>query len=99
MMAHQEAVMLDPLAVFLRSAYDSRGLTPIPLISTEHDVVIASGLAVVATHRVFKNQEFENIEAVLSSTLYVHAAKQSACAIRSMRIGGILCVSRSGGER
>jgi hypothetical protein len=35
----------------------------------------------------------------LTSTLYVHAAKQSACAIRSMRIGGILCVSRSGGER
>ena len=65
--------MLDPLAVFLRSAYDSRGLTPIPLISTEHDVVIASGLAVVATHRVFKNQEFENIEAVLTFPLPVLA--------------------------
>jgi hypothetical protein len=38
-------------------------------------------------------------ERELSSTLYVHVAKQSACAIRSMRIGGILCGSRSGGER
>jgi site-specific recombinase XerD len=35
----------------------------------------------------------------LSSTLYVHAAKQRACAIRSMRVWDILCGSRSGGER
>jgi len=41
----------------------------------------------------------EGYERFLSSTLYVHAAKQRACAIRSMRVGDILCGSRSGGER
>jgi len=35
----------------------------------------------------------------LSSTLYVYAAKQSACAIRMTRDAGIFCVSRFGGER
>ncbi len=65
--------MLDPLAVFLRNTFDERGLTPIPLISTDHDVVIAAGLAVVTTHRLFKNVEAQNIEAVLTFPLPVLA--------------------------
>jgi len=65
--------MLDPLAVFLRNTFNERGLSPIPLISTDHDVVIAAGLAVVSTHRLFKNVEPTNIEAVLTFPLPVHA--------------------------
>lgn len=65
--------MLDPLAVFLRNTFDERGLTPIPLISTDHEVVIASGLAVITTHRLFKNVEPKNIEAVLTFPLPVLA--------------------------
>lgn len=65
--------MLDPLAVFLRNTFDERGLTPVPLISTDHDVAIASGLAVVTTHRLFKNVESKNIEAVLTFPLPVLA--------------------------
>lgn len=65
--------MLDPLAVFLRSTFDGRGLTPIPLISTDHEVAIAAGLAVVTTHRLFKNIESKNIEAVLTFPLPVLA--------------------------
>lgn len=65
--------MLDPLAVFLRNTFNERGLTPIPLISTDHDVIIASGLAVVTTHRLFKNVEPKNIEAVLTFPLPVLA--------------------------
>mgnify|MGYP000408486509 CR=1 FL=1 len=65
--------MLDPLAVFLSDTFDERGLTPIPLISTDHDVVIAAGLAVVTTHRLFKNVEPKNIEAVLTFPLPVLA--------------------------
>jgi hypothetical protein len=65
--------MLDPLAVFLRNTFDERGLTPIPLVSTDHDVVIAAGLAVVTTHRLFKNVEAQNIEAVLTFPLPVLA--------------------------
>lgn len=65
--------MLDPLSVFLRNTFDERGLTPIPLVSTDHDVVIAAGLAVVTTHRLFKNVEAQNIEAVLTFPLPVLA--------------------------
>ncbi len=65
--------MLDPLAVFLRDTFDERGLTPIPLVSTDHDVVIAAGLAVVTTHRLFKNVEPQSIEAVLTFPLPVLA--------------------------
>jgi hypothetical protein len=65
--------MLDPLDVFLRSTFDARGLTPIPLISTDHDVVIDAGLAMVTTHRLFKNVENQNIEAVLTFPLPVLA--------------------------
>lgn len=61
------------LAVFLRDTFDERGLTPIPLVSTDHDVVIAAGLAVVTTHRLFKNVEPQSIEAVLTFPLPVLA--------------------------
>ncbi len=65
--------MLDPLAVFLSNTFNRKGLTPIPLISTDHEVAIAAGLAVVTTHRLFKNIEAQNIEAVLTFPLPVHA--------------------------
>ena len=65
--------MLDPLAVFLGNTINERGLTPIPLISTDHQVALASGLAVVTTHRLFRNSEKANIEAVLTFPVPVHA--------------------------
>jgi hypothetical protein len=65
--------MLDPLAVFLGSAIKERGLTPIPLVSTDHEVALAAGLAVVTTHRLFRNSESANIEAVLTFPVPVHA--------------------------
>jgi hypothetical protein len=65
--------MLDPLAVFLGKAITERGLTRIPLISTDHVVALAAGLAVVTTHRLFRNSESTNIEAVLTFPVPVHA--------------------------
>lgn len=65
--------MIDPLAVFLSDTFEERGLTPVPLISTDHDVVITAGLALVTTHRLFKNVEPGNIEAVLTFPLPVLA--------------------------
>ena len=65
--------MLDPLAVFLGNTINERGLTPIPLVSTDHEVTLASGLAVVTTHRLFRNSEKANIEAVLTFPVPVHA--------------------------
>lgn len=65
--------MLDPLAVFLGNTINERGLTPIPLMSTDHEVALASGLAVVTTHRLFRNSEKATIEAVLTFPVPVHA--------------------------
>lgn len=65
--------MLDPLAVFLGNAIAERGLVPIPLISTDHEVALVAGLAVVTTHRLFRNSESVNIEAVLTFPVPVHA--------------------------
>ena len=65
--------MLDPIAVFLGNAIAERGLTPIPLVSTDHEVALAAGLAVVTTHRLFRNLESTNIEAVLTFPVPVHA--------------------------
>lgn len=65
--------MLDPLAVFIGNTIKERGLAPIPLISTDHEVALASGLAVVTTHRLFRNSESANIEAVLTFPVPVHA--------------------------
>ena len=65
--------MLDPLAVFFGNAIAERGLVPIPLVSTDHEVALAAGLAVVTTHRLFRNSESANIEAVLTFPVPVHA--------------------------
>ena len=65
--------MLDPLAVFIGNTINERGLAPIPLISTDHEVALVSGLAVVTTHRLFRNSEKANIEAVLTFPVPVHA--------------------------
>ena len=65
--------MLDPLAVFIGNTINERGFTSIPLVSTDHEVALASGLAVVTTHRLFRNSESANIEAVLTFPVPVHA--------------------------
>ena len=65
--------MLDPLAVFIGNTINERGLVPVPLISTDHEVALVSGLAVVTTHRLFRNSEKANIEAVLTFPVPVHA--------------------------
>jgi len=65
--------MLDPLAIFLGNEFAGRGLTPIPLVSTDHEVDLTFGLAVVTTHRLFRNAEEANIEAVLTFPVPVHA--------------------------
>ena len=65
--------MLDPLAVFIGNTINERGLAPIPLISTDHEVALASGLAVVTTHRLFRNSESANIEAAITFPVPVHA--------------------------
>jgi hypothetical protein len=44
-----------------------------PLVSTDHEVALAAGLAVVTTHRLFRNSESANIEAVLTFPVPVHA--------------------------
>lgn len=65
--------MFDPLAVFLESHTEGRDLVPVPLVSTDHEVTISAGLAVVTTHRLFKNTEKRNIEAALTFPLPVAA--------------------------
>ena len=44
--------MTDPLSSFIRAA--AQGKVPVPLVSTEFDVVIEAGLAMVVTKRVFE---------------------------------------------
>ena len=66
-----QAGMIDPLATFLeRRRGDQR---PVPLVATSIEVEIASGIASVATRRVFRNVEVQSIEAVLTFPIPVHA--------------------------
>ncbi len=63
----------DPLRVFVESHLAKRSGYPIPLVSTDFDVDIEAGLAIVTTKRVFKNAEEESIEATLTFPVPVHA--------------------------
>ncbi len=56
----------NPLAAFTAGAFDVRNDQPIPLSDTRFDVEIQGGLAVVRTHRTFRNVEAEAIEATIT---------------------------------
>jgi hypothetical protein len=66
-----ERSLTDPLGSFIRTA--AKGMIPVPLVSTEFDVTIEAGLAVVVTRRVFRNEEQGSIEATLTFPVPVHA--------------------------
>ena len=63
----------DPLRAFAAGAYTVGRRHPLPLVSTSFDVEIRGGLAVVRTHRRFKNGESESIEATITFPVPVHA--------------------------
>jgi hypothetical protein len=65
--------VFDPLSAFVKSASDERGLTPLPLLSTDYEIAISSGLAVVTCHRLFKNRESIAIEAMMTFPIPVNA--------------------------
>lgn len=69
----QPRPMIDPLGVFMADWLEERDAQPLPLISTAIDVEIASGLAVVETRRLFRNDEAAPIEAVMTFPVPVHA--------------------------
>jgi hypothetical protein len=63
---------IDPLAAFTAGAFTA-ARHPVPLIATRFDVEIDSGLAIVATSRVFRNAEADTIEATITFPVPVHA--------------------------
>lgn len=69
----QSTKLVDPLEVFMAGWLEMRQGHPLPLVSTEIDVEIASGLAVVETRRRFHNAEDKPIEAVMTFPVPVHA--------------------------
>ena len=64
MSLNTQRTVTDPLGSFIRAA--AQGKVPVPLVSTEFDVVIEAGLAMVVTKRVFRNQEHCSIEATMT---------------------------------
>lgn len=62
-----------PLHVFIEGHTARRCGHPIPLVSTDFDVTIETGLAIATTTRVFRNVEAESIEATLTFPVPVHA--------------------------
>jgi len=64
---------IDPLAALLVGAMGKTRGHALPLITTAFDVTIDSGLAVVETRRVFRNDEAGSIEATITFPLPVHA--------------------------
>src|SRR5262245_49452040 len=63
----------DPLTAFVAGICAAEGRRPVPLASTRFDVTIDAGLAIVATKRVFRNEEPNSIEATLTFPVPVHA--------------------------
>ncbi len=63
---------IDPLKAFIAGASAGRG-RPIPLDSTRFDVDINGGLVTVVTKRVFRNDEADSIEAMITFPVPVHA--------------------------
>lgn len=63
----------DPLGAWQAGAAERRSGRPIPLTATRIRVLLAGGLAVVRTERVFRNAESRSIEATLTFPVPVHA--------------------------
>lgn len=66
-------VMIDPLAALLTGAMGKARGHALPLIATAFDVTIESGLAVVETRRMFRNDEATSIEATITFPVPVQA--------------------------
>jgi hypothetical protein len=64
---------IDPLAALLVGAMGRTRGHALPLVATAFDVTLESGLAVVETRRVFRNDEAGSIEATITFPLPVHA--------------------------
>ncbi|MGE4078818.1 MAG: VIT domain-containing protein [Reyranella sp.] len=67
------SVTIDPLAALMVGVLGRTRGHALPLIATAFDVTIDSGLAVVETRRVFRNDEAASIEATITFPLPVHA--------------------------
>src|SRR6516162_921115 len=63
----------DPLHAFTAGAFIAGTKRPFPLVKTSFDVGIDSGLAMVVTHRTFRNAESGSIEATITFPVPVHA--------------------------
>ncbi|MBV1800503.1 VIT domain-containing protein [Siccirubricoccus sp. G192] len=63
----------DPLGRFRDGAVHTGSGRPIPLAATRIQILVAGGLAVVRTERVFRNAEDVSIEATLTFPVPVHA--------------------------
>jgi len=65
--------MIDPLHVFVSGACITGTKRLLPLLSTQFDVRVAHGLAVVSPTRTFRNDERKSIEATITFPIPVHA--------------------------
>jgi hypothetical protein len=66
-------IKIDPLHAFIAGGFVAGTPRPLPLVATRFDVLIDSGLAVVATSRTFRNAESQSIEATITFPVPVHA--------------------------
>jgi hypothetical protein len=64
---------VDPLRALIAGAFTSETERPIPLLSTSFDVSVDAGLVIVATKRLFRNDEPNSIEATITFPVPVHA--------------------------
>ena len=53
--------MTDPLSAFMAGAFTVESRHPVPLVATSFDVRIEAGLVIVATRRIFRNDEPNSI--------------------------------------
>lgn len=67
----QRQPMTDPLAVYMKERI--RGRAPIPLVSTAIEVEVHAGLVIVSMTRVFRNDEAQSIEPVMTFPVPVRA--------------------------
>src|SRR6516225_4775034 len=63
----------DPLQAFTAGAFVAGTERPVPLVKTSLDVGVDGGLAMVLTHRNFRNTEDASIEATITFPVPVHA--------------------------
>lgn len=78
----------DVIADFVTKA--QRAKSPVPLVSTDIDVTILGGIAIIRTERLFRNTESRSIEATMTFPVPVSAAVTSLQAeIDGRRISGV----------